>query len=47
MIGKIILLIVVGLYAVLSIKSYIDERRQREREMEYLIRLKERGKEDV
>ena len=44
MVGKIILLTIVGLYAVLSVKSYIAESRQRERAMEYLIRLKERGK---
>lgn len=44
MVGKIILITVVGLYAVLSVKSYIEEKRQRERAMEYLIRLKERKK---
>ena len=44
MVGKIILLTIVGLYAVLSAKAYMEESRQREREMEYLIRLKERGK---
>ena len=47
MIERIALSAVAGLCIALLVKSYIEERRQCEREMEYLIRLKERTRDET